>query len=174
MYTTLHVLIFHNRGAIFCLKRKKMYEAEIEKLQGARITLEQQAMSLEGASVNIEVFKAVESGVHAMKTMRGNLDAARVDKIMDDIEEEKDLADQISEAITRPAQDMFDDEELLNELAELEEREREEAATLPSVKKTVSLPSNIFMDLPVAPTGPVVIHETEEEAALRELQASML
>ena len=112
-----------------------MYEAEVEKLQGARITLEQQKMSLEGAAVNIEVFKAVESGVQAsmtsfplspslvavycekyiiytsflVKGMRGNLDAARVDRVMDDIEEEKDLSDQISEAITRPAQDMFND-----------------------------------------------------------------
>ena len=44
-----------------------------------------------------------------VKGMRGNLDAARVDRVMDDIEEEKDLSDQISEAITRPAQDMFND-----------------------------------------------------------------
>jgi charged multivesicular body protein 4 len=44
-----------------------MYESEIEKLQGARVTLEQQAMGLEGAAVNVEVFKAVESGVNASK-----------------------------------------------------------------------------------------------------------
>lgn len=44
-----------------------------------------------------------------VKSMRGNLDANRVDKIMDAIEEERDLADQIAEAITRPGQDMFDD-----------------------------------------------------------------
>ena len=31
-------------GAVFCLKRKKLYESEIEKLQGARVTLEQQVI----------------------------------------------------------------------------------------------------------------------------------
>lgn len=34
------------KGAIVCLKRKKMYEAEIDKLQGARVTLEQQVCLL--------------------------------------------------------------------------------------------------------------------------------
>lgn len=36
-------------------------------------------------------------------------DAGTVDDIMDDIQEEKDLADQISEAISRPGQDLFED-----------------------------------------------------------------
>ena len=86
-----------------------MYEAEVAKLQGARITLENQALSLESATVNIEVFKTVEQGTAAMKGLRGNIDAERVDELMDDMAEEKDTADQISDAISRPAQDLFDD-----------------------------------------------------------------
>ena len=34
--------------------------------------------------------------------------AERVDEIMDNVEEERELMDQISEAISRPADDMFD------------------------------------------------------------------
>ena len=96
-------------GALFCLKRKKLYEAEMAKLQGARITLENQSLALESAAINIQVFKTVELGTKAMKQTRGNIDADKIDELMDDMEEEKDTADQISEAISRPAQDLFDD-----------------------------------------------------------------
>ncbi len=36
------------RGALFALKRKKMYEGEVNKLNGARMTLESQVNALEG------------------------------------------------------------------------------------------------------------------------------
>ena len=168
-------------GALFALKRKKMYEAEVSKLQGARITLDSQILALESAAVNIETFKAMKSGANAMKGMRGDLDADKVDDIMDSIQEEKDVHDQISEAISRPGQDLFDDEELLEELAELDALESEAAAepTLTPIASTV--PENIF-NLPAAPTGSVdnsstavsQEQESEDERALRELQASML
>ncbi len=96
-------------GALFALKRKKLYEQEISKLQGARITLESQALSLESATVNIEVFKTVEMGTKAMKDIRGDVDADKIDDLMDAMQEEKDVADQISDAIARPAGDLFDD-----------------------------------------------------------------
>lgn len=51
----------------------KMYEGEVNKLQGARMTLETQIASLEGAAINVEVFKAMQSGASAMKQIRGDL-----------------------------------------------------------------------------------------------------
>lgn len=57
-------------GALFALKRKKMFETEVNKLQGSRITLEQQIMSLESASINITTFKAMQQGSRAMKDIR--------------------------------------------------------------------------------------------------------
>ena len=86
-----------------------MYEQEVAKLQGARITLENQALSLESATVNVEVFKTVEQGTKAMQGLRGGITADRVDDLMDDMAEEQELAQQMSEAISRPAQDLFDD-----------------------------------------------------------------
>jgi charged multivesicular body protein 4A/B len=115
-----------------------------------------------------------------VKHIRGNLDASRVDKIMDDIEEEKELSDQISDAITRPAQDMFDDDELLAELEELEELERQEmqAPVIPAAKAsqpahTSTASHDLLSSLPEAPST-IIVHESEEEAALRALQASMM
>lgn len=174
-------------GALFALKRKKMYEAEVAKLQGARITLDSQILALESAAVNIETFKAMKSGANAMKGLRGDIDADKVDDIMDEIQEEKDIHDSISEAISRPGQDMFNDEELLEELAELEALDLEEGTEVHVPASAVQspqtpIPQSVF-NLPSAPTGTVhqpqqarqaAQQESEDERALRELQASML
>eukprot|EP01039_Chlorochromonas_danica_P007854 gene7854-8667_t len=173
-------------GALFALKRKKMYEAEVSKLQGARITMENQILSLESASVNIETFKAMKTGAAAMKNMRGDIDADKVDDIMDELEEERDIQDAISDAISRPGQEMFNDEELLDELAELDALEMEEAmatkAQAPAVAapapETVfnlpNVPSKAVSSTPAAPSNKPVVAETDDERALRELEASMM
>lgn len=177
-------------GALFCLKRKKMYEAEVHKLQGAKITLESQALALESATGNIEVLKAMKEGANAMSRVRGNIDASTVDDIMDEINEEKDIAQQISEAISRPAEDMFEDEELMNELQELEELSSLEAESKPAAVAAApaAAPVSVFSlpampaapntaPMPAAPTSRVQIaqpQESEEERMLRELQASMI
>lgn len=171
-------------GALFALKRKKMYEAEVSKLQGARITLDSQILALESAAVNIETFKAMKSGANAMKGLRGDIDSDKVDDIMDEIQEEKDIHDSISEAISRPGQDLFNDEDLLEELAELEalDAEEQELEVLPPPVRQQVVPPSVF-NLPSVPTStvqgqayrpPVQQAESEDERALRELQASML
>lgn len=166
-------------GALFALKRKKLYEAEINKLQGARITLDSQILSLESAAVNLETFKAMKSGANAMKAMRGNIDADTVDEIMDDIQEEKDIHDSISDAISRPGQFLFDDEDLLNELEELEALDTQELEEAAPVKTTTTAKANAPFEynLPSVPastiTSSATTKESEDEKALRELEASM-
>ena len=60
-------------GALFALKRKKMFEGEVTKLQGARMTLENQISALESASINISVFKAMEAASKNLSQIRGDL-----------------------------------------------------------------------------------------------------
>jgi charged multivesicular body protein 4 len=60
-------------GALFALKRKKLYENEINKLQGARITMDSQISALESAVVNIDTFQAMAKGARALKDIRGNM-----------------------------------------------------------------------------------------------------
>lgn len=50
-----------------------MFEAEVQKLQGARITLDSQIMALESAAINMETVKAMKTGADAMKQIHGNL-----------------------------------------------------------------------------------------------------
>jgi hypothetical protein len=69
----LHDYYLYGVGALFELKRKKMFEAEVAKLQGARITLDSQIIALESASINMETVKAMKVGADAMKHIHGNL-----------------------------------------------------------------------------------------------------
>lgn len=117
-------------GALLALKRKKLFESEIHKLQGARITMvccavsfiiynkgwiykvvklcqDSQVLALESAAVNIETFRAMKAGANAMKGIRGNLDSDKVDDMMEEIQEEREIHDAISEAISRPGQVSF-------------------------------------------------------------------
>jgi charged multivesicular body protein 4A/B len=156
------------KGALFALKKMKMYEGEVNKLQGARMTLETQIASLEGASINVEVFKAMQSGATAMKQIRGDLSAERVDDIMDEVQEEQELMNQISEAISRPAEDMYDEEELMAELEGLEdelEAELSAASAAPAkpaqaAPQTAAPAQSVFnfpqvpVNQPVAPSIP--------------------
>ncbi|GMF15419.1 unnamed protein product [Phytophthora lilii] len=140
------------RGAIFALKRKKMYEAEVEKLQGARMTLETQVMTLESAHVNMETFTALRSGAEQMKAIHGQMNVDKVDNIMDDIQEEMATADEIGRAISQPlGSQLYDDDELEDELREMEELELEEK-TLEPVAAT---PAEAVAAAARAPPAPV-------------------
>ncbi|CAM9332096.1 unnamed protein product, partial [Chrysoparadoxa australica] len=174
-------------GAMFALKRKKMYEAQVSKINGARMTLESQIIALEGTNMNLETFKAMQSGAAAMKNARGTLEVDDVDQVMDDIQEEMEISDQIGEAIGRPAEELYDDDELLEELNMLEEADLEEqllstpavpteglGLKLPQAPTTTPLP-----EMPAAPTSipsapaAAATAEDEDARALRELEASM-
>jgi charged multivesicular body protein 4 len=53
------------------LKRKKAYEGQVDKIMGARMTLETQVMTIENANVNLEAMKAMKAGADAMKKIHG-------------------------------------------------------------------------------------------------------
>ena len=81
----------------------------------------------------------------AMKKVYENMDLNKIDDLMQDITEQQDVAQEISEAISNRAAfgDEFDEDELMAELEELEQEEmnkRMRDVRLPSVPST-SLPS---------------------------------
>ncbi len=55
------------------LKRKKAYEDQIDKIMGAKMTLETQVMAIESANINLETMQAMKAGAEAMKTIHGSL-----------------------------------------------------------------------------------------------------
>lgn len=50
-----------------------MYESQIEKLGGARMTIETQILSLEQATVTSEALRAMQEGAGTMKALHGTM-----------------------------------------------------------------------------------------------------
>lgn len=198
---------------MMALKRKKAYEGQIDKIMGAKLTLESQVMTIENANVNLEAMNAMKSGADAMKSIHGRVyvfikslfvaffnrytliiilfsDIDKVDTTMDDIRDQMDLANEISDAISQPVGfglDM-DEDELQQELDELEQIDLDEKlldnSALPQtrVKPRVE-EEDIGESLPSVPTGEPKVAlpprpsrvqvEEDEDAELSELRASM-
>jgi charged multivesicular body protein 4 len=158
------------KGALFLMKRKKLYEAEIDKIEATKMTLDQQAINLESAKTNADALLALKSGTAAMKGIRKEMDIEKVDDMMDEIREEMELANEISHAIAQPIDIVpMDEDELLAELTELELKDTEQ--------KMLKKPAE-DLGLPAAPTAKLpekkkTQQELEEEEHLKELQALM-
>jgi charged multivesicular body protein 4 len=162
------------------LKRKKAYEAQVQKLSGARMTIESQLMAIEGATVNLETINAMREGAAALQGIHGSMSIDTVDNTMDQIREQMDIATEISDAIAQPLGDPIDEDELEAELAELEAENLDEQLLTLNTPTTVSaspikLPSAPTNQLPAqASRQPQALRaETDEEAELRALEESM-
>ncbi|KAF3940549.1 hypothetical protein ABW19_dt0207996 [Dactylella cylindrospora] len=114
--------------ALAALKRKKLQEKQLETTQNQIATLESQVLSIEAANLNYETLKVMESAGKAMKQIHGNMDINKVDDVMDEINEQRLLADQIGESIGRVGQQNsdIDESELLDEFSALQQEALDE------------------------------------------------
>ncbi|XP_005422970.1 charged multivesicular body protein 4c [Geospiza fortis] len=134
-----------NVSALQALKRKKRYEKQLNQIDGTLSTIEFQREALENSHTNTEVLKNMGYAAQAMKKVHENMDLNKIDDLMQDITEQQDVAQEISDAISNRATfgDEFDEDELMAELEELEQEELNKGmrdVRLPSVPST-SLPS---------------------------------
>ncbi|KAL6585844.1 hypothetical protein OROMI_002488 [Orobanche minor] len=180
----------NKRAAMQCLKRKKLYEGQIEQLANFQLRIHDQMIMLEGAKATTETVDALRIGAAAMKAMQKaivqcqckrpvfaritgflhrNIDD--VDKTMDEINEQTENMKQMQEALATPinAAD-FDEDELEAELKELEGAELEEQLLQPTTTAPVA---PVKVPAGRVPTRPPPQKRTEEEGELAALQAEM-
>ena len=156
------------RGALMCLKRKKMYDKEIAKMQGVSMTLEQQIFNIEGAQTNVDTVNAMKEGKDALASMQGAVNVEQVEELREDIEEQQQRADEVGDILAEGmgAAAMMDEDDLLAELDGLEE---EDAAAAMAAAPAAPL------SMPAAPTGAIeagrAAVEDDDEAELAALQA---
>lgn len=90
----------NKRAALQCLKKKKLYEQQIEQLQNQQLKLEEQVITLEGSKTTAETFTALKSGAGAMKQLHKETNIDEVDKVRPDLSSKesnpKDLTDDLS------------------------------------------------------------------------------
>ncbi|XP_040210446.1 charged multivesicular body protein 4c [Rana temporaria] len=128
----------NKRAALQALKRKKRLEKQLLQIDGTLSTIEFQREALENSHTNTEVLKNMGYAAKAMKTVHQNMDLDKIDELMQDIHEQQDVAQEISDAISRPVGigEEFDEDELMAELEELEQEDLNRhmaSVTLPSV-----------------------------------------
>lgn len=162
----------NKRAAIQCLKRKRLYEQQIEQLGNFQLRIHDQMIMLEGAKATTETVAALRTGANAMKAMQKATNIDDVDKTMDEINEQTDNLRQIQEALAQPigsAAD-FDEDELEAELEELEGAELEEQLLQPAISAPAA---PVRVPAGSQPARPASQKTTAEEDELAALQAEM-
>ncbi|KAJ8446141.1 hypothetical protein Cgig2_000938 [Carnegiea gigantea] len=171
----------NKRAAIQCLKRKRLYEQQIEQLGNFQLRIHDQMIMLEGAKATTETVAALRTGANAMKAMQKATNIDDVDKTMDEINEQTDNLRQIQEALAQPigAAADFDEfqvslhtkpDELEAELEELEGAELEEQLLQPAISAPAA---PVRVPAGSQPARPAPQKTTAEEDELAALQAEM-
>ncbi|WFC97415.1 ESCRT-III subunit protein snf7 [Malassezia yamatoensis] len=169
----------NKRAAQAALRQKKMYETELDRLSGNRMTLETQVNAIENANMNLETMRAMQRGSAALKNIHQNMDVDKVDNTMDAIREQMTLSNEISEAISNPVGigNDLDEDELRDELQELEQEELSErlvgADAVPAHRPPTSMPSSVSDAPTTSSQRPSARPETDEDEELRALQAEL-
>mmetsp|Transcript_21286 Transcript_21286/g.50334 ORF Transcript_21286/g.50334 Transcript_21286/m.50334 type:complete len:226 (+) Transcript_21286:369-1046(+) len=154
------------KGALYAMKRKKLYEQEMAKIQNVRFTLETQVMNLESAQQNAQTYQALKQGNTAMKGIREDVGIDQVDDVMDEIKEEMEMAQEINDAIAQPVDPlMADEDELLEELNMLETADLEAELLKP--------PPTAMQAMPAVPSSKLPALAKKEEDDLKALEAEL-
>ena len=121
------------KKAIMLMKKKKMFEAEIMKLDGMRLMMEQQKLNMESQINNKNVFDTMAEGTKAVQELAKEADIDKFDEIREMHEEMEDKNNEINDFFKNYAEDQTADcEDDLAELeAELAEEEMEDIEDKP-------------------------------------------
>jgi len=161
------------RGALHQLKIKKGYEKQLDSIQGKKLNLETQIMALEDAHLNKETLKAMKGSANAMKATVKESDLDKVDEVMEDLTDAQDTINEMNDALAQPIGQDFDEDELENELAELEELEADELLMDMKEAPQQNAPQSTF-DANVMPDAPSnAIKPATEDDEMAELEAMM-
>ncbi|KAJ3723019.1 Snf7-domain-containing protein [Lentinula raphanica] len=151
--------------ATAALKRKKASEAELDRLAGTRLQLEMQVNTLESANLNAETMAAMKKAADALKVIHGNMTVDQVDATMNEVTQQREVAQEIADIISNPVSlgDTLDEDELLQELNDLEQEQLDER-----LQGADHVP--LHQPQTVKEPEPEALDEEEE---LRQLRASM-
>ena len=164
------------RGALMALKRKKMLETELENLMNSRMTLEQQINSLESAQMNQIAVSALAHGVNVHKHLNKQVDADKVDQLMEDLQEQQDLQNEIAQVMSAGNR-IGEDEDLMRELEAMQASHFDEqliSTSVPSAapKSATKTTVPVTQQTAAKPATTSGLSE-EEEAELAALQQAL-
>ncbi|CEL54571.1 Vacuolar-sorting protein SNF7 OS=Cryptococcus neoformans var, neoformans serotype D (strain JEC21 / ATCC MYA-565) GN=SNF7 PE=3 SV=1 [Rhizoctonia solani AG-1 IB] len=147
-----------------------------KKEENLQRKIEEELKKAKANAVNnkTETMAAMKQGAQALRDIHGNLTIDKVDSTMDQVREQMELTNEISEAISNPLNMGvdIDEDELKDQLAELEQEE---------LNDRLMGADRAPLHTPAVTTGPSTVsagrskaeEEDAEERELRELQAAL-
>jgi len=145
--------------ALAALKKKKNLEDQLRKSEGTLDNIESQKDMLESASSNAAVLKTMAETAKIVKQQHDNLDINKVEDIVDEMREQKELSEEIGNILSQQTTTKaHDDDELLKELESMQQ-EQLDTKLLQTDKDTAVLP-----DVPTAlPAQPSASKKKEDD-----------
>ncbi|KAL5962198.1 Charged multivesicular body protein 4a [Taenia solium] len=114
----------NKRAALECLRKKALYEKQLELNDGALMKLQAQRNALDSALMNKNILDTMKTVNSAMKNIHKDMDVDKVHDLMDNVNEQQEIANEIAAAISMPTgTDLVDEDDLLRELEELTEED---------------------------------------------------
>lgn len=150
--------------AIAALKRKKKLEENLKVAQGTLDNLENQKDMLENASSNAAVLKTMADTAKIVKQQHDNLDINKVEDIVDEMREQKEISEEIQNILSQSTAKTVDEDELLKELEGMQQEELDAKLSnlTPTDKDTVTLP-NVPTQIPAQPVASTSKNKEHEE-----------
>ncbi|KAG8089219.1 hypothetical protein GUJ93_ZPchr0011g28179 [Zizania palustris] len=147
----------NKNAAIQCLKKKRLYETQIEQLANFQLRVHDQIIMLESAKATTDTVDALRSGSSAVKAIHKSVSITDIENAIEEANEHTENMRQIQEALATPvgAYADFDEDELEAELEDLEEEELDNelpeppqrTPMEPSARATTSQPANDLAEL---------------------------
>lgn len=155
--------------ALAALKRKRTLEDNLRKAEGTLDNIENQKDMLESASSNAAVLKTMAETAKLVKQQHDNLDINKVEDIVDEMREQKEVSEEIANILSTTTTAKEDDEELLKQLENLQQEELD-AKLLQTDRDTAKLPA-VPTQLPSVPVASASSSKKDkDEAELDELK----
>lgn len=100
----------NKRVAILAMKKKKMYESQLSKIDGTILNLEMQKIAIESSVMDIEILSTMKQGSETLKEMNDWMNIDDVEDVMADIQEQMEVQNEVSTAISQPmlGSELFD------------------------------------------------------------------
>ncbi|SOV80869.1 vacuolar-sorting protein SNF7, putative [Plasmodium reichenowi] len=153
------------------LKRKKLYEQEIENILNNRLTLEDNMINLENMHLHKIAVSALSYAANTHKKLNNEINPQKVEKIIDTIQENKDMQEEINQALSFNLINNVDDDEIDKELNLLKEQSLEEKLSA-KVNNIPAIP-NENINVPNKERQNVNFNEESDDEELKELIGEM-
>lgn len=142
-------------GALFALKRRKAYQQELDQVSNAHMTLERQILNLESAQSTSLAVGALQSGVLVQQQLSRKNDLNKMDKLMDELQEQQELQNEFNQVLSQGNSTGVDDSVLLAELDVMQAQHLDE-----KLASAASVPMGA-----IAPTSPPVGYSSTQPLA---------